>query len=379
MNDPQPHPAASIDPLPSLGWTPARETQALERAGASRAALQPARVGAVHADRLVLYGASEPHDGDLPAWLARAADPLARPGVGDWVLTRARPGAPPLVEHLLPREGSLTRSRPDGRAQLIAANVDVALICSSLDRDLNPRRLERYLLTVAQGEVPAHLLLTKCDLVDDEEREAALARIRQVAGAAPVTLVSPVSGEGMAVVEAALGAGQTGVVIGSSGVGKSTLLNRLLGEQRQLTQPSRADDQRGRHTTTHRELFALPSGGWLIDTPGMRELGLWFDAAAPSAGLEATFADIEALAASCRYRDCQHEGEPGCAVNAATDSGELDPDRLASWGKLRRELARQEARHDPKLAREQRNMMKARGKMYAKHSRKNNKHRKGWR
>ena len=198
-----------------------------------------------------------------------------------------------------------------GVAQVVAANVDVALLVASLNADLNPRRIERYLATAWESGASPVVVLTKADLCED--CDTLKARIEAVAIGVPVHAVSVVTGEGLARLSESLAPGQTAALLGSSGVGKSSLVNALAGASLMATRAIREDDARGRHTTTHRQLVLLPNGRLVLDTPGMRELGLW-DA---DAGVAATFADIEALAAACRFKDCAHGTEPGCAVQAA--------------------------------------------------------------
>ncbi len=280
------------------------------------------------------------HDGQAeiavqaPAVMIRAGtDPRDRPAVGDWVVLAS--GRPPLIEALVPRRSLLVRAAAGERfkAQPIAANVDAVLIVCGLDGDYNPRRIERYLLLVEGSGAMPLVVLTKRDLC--AEADARVAEIQRLAGAATVVLA--VNARELATADTLrpwLGPGATGVLVGSSGAGKSTLTNTLLGIERQRTAVVRRDDSRGRHTTTHRALIALPSGACLIDTPGMREIKLTGteDLAASS------FADIEALAQACRFTDCRHETEPGCAVRAALESGTLEPARWDSYRKLRGEL-----------------------------------------
>ena len=266
------------------------------------------------------------------------------PVAGDFVACAARPGeGAATINHLLPRTSAFTRrAAGGGGAQVVAANVDVAFLVAALNGDLNLRRLERYLaLTYESGAEPA-VVLTKADLCDDVA--AARAEAEAIAWGVPVLAVSALTGEGLEDLAGRLPAGRTAVLLGSSGAGKSTLVNALAGAARMTTREIREHDARGRHTTTHRELVLLPSGGLLLDTPGMRELGLW-DA---DAGLAATFADIEALAERCRFSDCRHEREPGCAVQAAVADGDLDEGRLASFRKLQRELAYMDRKDDPR-------------------------------
>jgi ribosome biogenesis GTPase len=251
-----------------------------------------------------------------------------RPVVGDWV-TASRDG---IIEALEPRRTRLAR-KAAGRndvEQVIAANVDVALVATAAGVDLNERRLERYLAIVRDGGVAPVVLLTKADASAD--LEADLARARAAAAGVDVVAVSAHTGLGLDEVAARIAPDRTAALLGSSGVGKSTVLNRLLGESRQRV-GDLIKGGTGRHTTTRRELFALPSGGWLVDTPGMREVGL-IDA---REGVAEAFPDVEALAASCRFADCAHGAEPGCAVRDAVGSGALAAERLASWRRLKEE------------------------------------------
>ena len=271
------------------------------------------------------------------------------PVAGDWVAAALRPDEGSATIHaVLPRRSAFTRKaagpgRPTG--QVVAANVEMAFLVTSLNADLNARRVERYLATAWESGAAPVVVLTKADLCDD--RDGPLAEIEAVALDVPVHVVSAVTGEGVEALRDCFAPGQTAVLLGSSGVGKSSLVNALAGTELMATGGIREDDARGRHTTTHRELVLLPNGRLVLDTPGMRELGLW-DA---GDGVAAAFADIEALAAACRFADCQHEAEPGCAVRAALDDGSLDPERWRSWGKLQRELAHLDRKEDP-LARE---------------------------
>ena len=257
------------------------------------------------------------------------------PTVGDFVMLEADDaGSPALIRALLPRKSVfLRRAAGDAlRAQAVAANVDIAFICMSLNQNFNLRRLERYLAAAWEsGAMPA-VLLTKADLCADTSQKRAEAA--EVAAGVDVMCVSALEADGCDAVRAYLAPGRTIALIGSSGVGKSTLTNCLLGEAQLVTGGIRGDG-RGRHTTTRRELMLLPGGGCIIDTPGMRELGMW-DAAD---GLERAFADIDALAQGCRFRNCSHNTEPGCAVRAAVAAGQLSAARLQSWRKLQAENA----------------------------------------
>ncbi len=267
---------------------------------------------------------------------------------------------------VLPRRTCFTR-KVAGRtsdAQVAAANVDTVFLVAGLDGDFNPRRIERYLVAAASSGAAAVVVLNKADLVlraNPAQYAVRIAEVEEIAGSAPVHAVSALAGDGLDALAPWLAPGRTVALLGSSGVGKSTLVNALAGAARQDTGPVREADSRGRHTTTHRELVALPGGAWLVDTPGMRELGLVGGAAGGEADAlgAASFGDVEALARACRFADCQHAGQPGCAVAAALADGSLDPERHASWRKLGRELRAHAARHDKKIAAEEKAKWKA--------------------
>lgn len=251
-----------------------------------------------------------------------------RPCVGDWATLQ--PGQPPTLKRLLPRRNALARAAAGGsrQAQLLATNIDLAVVVMGLDGDYNPRRIERYLALIGAAGVPAMILLSKADRCEDpgERRE----EVHGLAGSIPVLAINCKDAAQVAVVAERLGPGRTGVLLGSSGAGKSTLSNTLIGEVRQKTAQVRSHDSRGRHTTTVRSLLKLPSGGCLIDSPGMRELALTGEEPLD----EGQFDDIANLAQTCRFRNCRHDQEPGCAVTNAMVEGRLDPDRFASWRKL---------------------------------------------
>jgi ribosome biogenesis GTPase len=273
-----------------------------------------------------------------------AKGPEDFPAVGDWValelLAHDHSG---VIHDVLPRQTRFARpARGDiASAQVVAANVDVVLLVSGLDHDFNVRRLERYLaLAWASGAEPV-IVLNKADVCDDIAGRVADAAL--VAPGVPVRVVSALEGDGMDSLTPLLEPGKTVALLGSSGVGKSTIVNALLGYERQPTGAVRADDQRGRHTTTSRELLVMPSGALLIDSPGMRSVGMW----EIEAGLADAFRDVEHFAAECRFSDCSHGTEPGCAVQRAIAEGALPAARLESQQKLARESAALAARVDP--------------------------------
>jgi ribosome biogenesis GTPase len=337
--------------------------------------LVPGRVAAVHRGAFDVWTAADAVRSRLPG---RALHDGLDVAVGDWVglsLGTSPPNAAPsggrppaasggpvgdgLVRTVLPRRSAIVRNAAGltTTAQTLAANVDVAFVVSSLGPDLEPRRIERYLVTIWESGASPEIVLTKADRLDDPW--PLTAEVESVALGVPVHVVSALTGQGCDALRARIGPGTTAVLLGSSGVGKSTLVNRWLGEEVMVTRETREDDDEGRHTTTHRQLLVLPGGGLVIDTPGLRELQLWD---VGSAGLEATFADLEDLAADCRFGDCSHVHEPGCAVLAAVDTGELPRERLHSWRKLQRELHAIAMRHDAVLRKEELRKWKVRAR-----------------
>ena len=334
--------AARSEALAGLGWDSGWQAAFGSLPVAAGAGpLVPARVVAAHRGTWdVLTGDGGPSLGaEVSGRLRHEAGPTELPVVGDWVAVDARPAEGAATVHgVLPRRTQLRRKAPadyGSPVQVLAANVDVVLVATSLNRELNARRVERFLTTAWESGARPVLVLTKVDLARDPvEVAVAEAQLEEVAAGVPVVATSAVSGEGLDAVRAFLGAGQTVALVGSSGVGKSTLANALLGEERLLVREIREDDARGRHTTVGRQLIALPDGGGLLlDTPGLRELGLWDD----GTGLDLAFADVAAAAESCRFTDCRHQSEPGCAVRAAVADGALGADRFAGWQKLARE------------------------------------------
>ncbi|PLY04389.1 MAG: ribosome small subunit-dependent GTPase A [Desulfuromonas sp.] len=263
------------------------------------------------------------------------------PVVGDWVVVEPQPGERGFIHALLPRTSSFSRNLPGRRKgkgrerveqQVIAANVDLVFIVSGLDRDYNLRRIERYLTLVGGSGAEAVILLNKADLCADPE--TCQQEVAEIAGNSPVHLCMARDRDTLAVLTPYLKKGKTIALLGSSGVGKSTILNGLLGEERQKIGSVSESDGKGRHTTTHRELFLLAGGAILMDNPGMRELHLWGE----QEDLAESFAEIEELALTCKFSNCRHQTEPGCAVRTAVEQGEINQERLDNYLKLAEEL-----------------------------------------
>lgn len=339
--------------LDTLGWSAWFDVRFREH-GAS--GLVAGRVVADHGHAYTVALDGRDLTASVTGRLAHALGTTAsRPAIGDWVAVRVTSdhGAGSIAT-VLERRSTLSRKRAAAvtEEQVIAANVDLVFIVAALSEAPNLRRLERY-LTIAwdSGAAPV-IVLTKADLTDDPD--AARDDVDAIAPDIPVAVVSNLTGSGLAAVGEHLAPGVTGVLVGPSGVGKSSLINRLLGREQLPAQAVRRDG-RGRHTTTNRQLLLLPSGGMIIDTPGLRELQLWADDEA----LERTFEDIGRLAAGCRYRDCRHDREPGCAVKAAILEGTLPGERLSSYRKLERELRALAMRTDVRLAQEERRKWRA--------------------
>lgn len=321
--------------LRELGWSPffaaAFERQAEPGCLPARVAVQTI------SGKYLLYCDDGEVQGELAGRLQyRAAGPQDLPAVGDWVVARTVPSERrAVIVELLPRRSTFSRRAAGKRAeeQVVAANVDLVFLVQALDSTLNLRRLERYLVVASESGARPVVLLNKSDLCEnlDEVRAA----VERVAAGAPVHVMAARHGLGLDALNGYLAEGVTGAVLGSSGVGKSTIINRLLGAEYFPTQEVREFDDKGRHTTTRRELVILPGRGLLIDTPGMRELQL----IGGTEGLEAAFEDVEALALECKFRDCRHEDEPGCAVRRAVQDGRLPQERLVSYRKLLREIA----------------------------------------
>lgn len=327
--------------LTELGWSSFFQNQ-LD----ADAALIPSRVAGENREVYRIFC----EQGEFPAALSgklrhESASRVGLPAVGDWVLARLRPGEERATIHrVLSRKSSFSRKMAGRKTeeQIIAANVDVVFLVSSLNREFNRRRIERYVTLAWNSGARPVIVLNKADLREDEDAANIRREMKEAANGIQVILASVVRGDGLAELRAIPQIGVTAAFLGSSGVGKSSLINSLMGTHELATQTIRESDDRGRHTTTARQLLLLPQGGIVIDTPGMRELQLW-DA---GEGIEETFADIQELAAECRFRDCRHQAEPGCAVRSAVQAGALAAERLESLQKLAREEQFLEAKLD---------------------------------
>ena len=326
--------------LDDWGWSPFFAEQLAAR---KQPGLLPARV--IRGEKNYFRVWSE--QGELTVRFAgkirhQAEGRAGLPVVGDWVLVKPQPDQRGMIQSLLERKSSFARNLPGRRKgkgrerieqQVIAANVDLVLVVTGLDRDFNLRRIERYLTLVGGSGAEATVLLNKSDLCEDPQGHKA--QVEEIAAGAPVHLCSARDPKQLDFIFDYLRPGRTLALLGSSGVGKSTILNGLLGEERQKIGAVSETLGKGRHTTTHRELFLLPQGGILMDNPGMRELHLWGE----EEDLAESFTDIEELATACRFNDCRHRSEPGCAVIAAVTNQLLSAERLASYQKLKEELA----------------------------------------
>jgi ribosome biogenesis GTPase len=335
--------------LEALGWGPwfARRWGPLVADAPDAQRLEPARVIAPGRG---LHRVLTAHGEVLarPAGRLRGED--VWPAVGDWVALERLGRRDGVIRQVLPRRSKLARKVPGARSeeQVLAANVDRVFLVMGLDDDFSQRRLERLAVVTREGGAEPVVVLSKADLLADDALAERIAEARAAAPGVPVFAVSVPSGRGLEPLAAYLVPTETIALLGSSGAGKSTLLNRLVGREVMATGAVRESDSRGRHTTVHRELVALPNGSLLIDNPGLREVQLWSEG---GEGLEETFEDVEELAAACRFRDCTHEQEPGCALRAAIEAGILDPARLAAYRALAAEIEAMERRRDAAAAR----------------------------
>ena len=359
--------------LERLGWSAFFDDQR------QRLGLGAAAVARICAEQRGLYQVAGEFDG--PAEIGGRFRHLARgpgdfPAVGDWVALRtgeqvpgsrfsvhgsgfsgsgssgSGAGNPAVIDARFERRSALSRAAPGGGEQVLAANVDTVFLVTALTGDLNPRRLERYLTMVWNAGATPVVVLNKTDVADDPA--AAVDTVRHRLPLVDVVAISALHDAALDALTPYLRPAATIALVGSSGVGKSTLVNRLLGRERQAVSALRESDGRGRHTTTSRQLFELPGGALLVDTPGLRELQLWSD----EAGVAGAFDDIAALAADCRFADCAHDTEPGCAVITAVEGGRLDADRLENYRRLMREAAFEDRKRDPAAAAEQKRMWK---------------------
>jgi ribosome biogenesis GTPase len=333
--------------LEALGWSAHFEEAFAQYAGEG---FLPARVAVQHRGAYLVCAETGELAAEPSGRLRHETAPGGLPVAGDWVVVRPHEdGSGATIHAVLPRRTSISRKAAwlAAEEQVLGANVDVVFLVAGLDGDLSLRRLERYLATVWNSGADPVIVLSKADLCDDVD--AALASVAGVAIGVPVHVASGLTGEGVEELRGYLTGPRTVALLGSSGVGKSTLINRLRGEAVQAVGDLRRDG-RGRHTTTTRELVVLPGGGLLLDSPGMRELQLWEG----NEGLGTTFGDVESLAAECRFTDCSHDGEPGCAIQRALVDGSLEPERYASYSKLQREVRALAIRQDKRLQAEER-------------------------
>ncbi|WP_165981060.1 ribosome small subunit-dependent GTPase A [Macrococcus lamae] len=286
-------------------------------------------------------------------------DPLALPAVGDFVLMTLQPGENKgLIEHVLPRKQAFIRQAAgtETKPQIISANIDYAFLAMSCNDNFNVNRMQRFLIAARDSGAEPIILLTKADLIDELEKEIMTAELSGIAGDVPVYFISMHTDDHIAELRALLKDNKSATILGSSGIGKSTLINKLMGEDVMVTNDIRESDSKGKHTTTHRELLLLPDGGIMIDTPGMREFQLW--STGDHIGLSTEFSDIESLIESCRFNDCGHTNEPGCAVQQALSDGTLSAARYEQYEKYQRELAYQERRSNQAMRRAEQDMWK---------------------
>lgn len=345
--------------IDDFGW---HDGWATQFASLAIAGSLPGRVLREYRHRYTIQTAQGVLDGEVTGTF-RHAHPRQEdfPAVGDWVAVVPVPGEEKgRIHAVLPRVSAFRRPAP-GRTseiQVMAANVDTVFLVSGLDGDFNLRRIERYLTMAYDSGANPVIVLNKCDLEPD--LAGRICDVEGVAYGVPIHGVSSLDGTGLDELRSYIQPGKTLVCLGSSGAGKSSLVNALLGTTVMETGEVREDDSRGRHTTTHRELFSLPGGGLIIDTPGIRELQV----SGSGENLEAAFGDVEAYVGSCQFRDCTHSGERGCAVEAAMEAGDLAPERFEAYRKLQREMAYTERRHSENYVYEERKRSRDMGKMY---------------
>lgn len=329
--------------LKELGWNHFFQQQTADK----DPGLLPARVSRQDVNQYVLVSEQGELTGHLPGrFRQQAVSKADLPTVGDWVLASPIQGGEAghvQIEHLLERKSKFSRKEAGDVVdeQIVAANIDTIFIVNGLDDDFNPKRIERYLLLSWDSGAMPVIVLNKADVCEDVDKK--IEALDAIAMGTPIITMSAKQGVGMDAVREHIEPGSTCALMGSSGVGKSTIINSLLGFERFETSSVRADDSKGRHTTTFREMVRLPGGGLIIDTPGMREIQVWAD----EESLSQSFSDIEELALFCKFSDCQHDQEPGCAIRAAIADGSLEEERLVSYRKLLRELQHLEAQQDP--------------------------------
>lgn len=320
--------------LPSYGWD---EQLAAQFEPFAAEGCQPGRVTLEYNQFYRVFNGAEEILAETTGKLRYEAQSRAElPAVGDWVALKKRPDQEYARIHaILPRRSQFTRKTVGTKTeeQVVGANIDTVLLVTALNQDFNPRRVERYLSVAWKSGAAPVVLLSKADLCDDVPDK--VASIEAISNGAPVHAISAKHGDGVAIVQTYCLPGQTVAILGTSGVGKSTLINRLLGVEKQKVKEVREGDERGQHTTRHRELILLPTGGLVLDTPGMRELQLW----EVDEGVEQVFSDVEELLVQCRFSNCQHGNEPGCAIQAALRAGTLQRSRLENYQKLQDELA----------------------------------------
>lgn len=326
--------------------------------------LIPARVVAVHREQYKIVSEFGENSAKLKGSVFfNAKEDVVYPGVGDFVLIMKNPCGDDVIYKVIDRKSKFSRMDTcNGKEQLVACNFDYVFIMTSLNHDFNIKRLERYLTVAYESGAMPIIILTKADLCEDSTEYEE--KLEDIAFGVPIIKISSLTGEGIDEIKNYVKSGKTVVFLGSSGVGKSSLVNAIAGYDLMKVNGIREDDSRGRHTTTHRQLIMLDSGAMIIDTPGMRELGMWD----VSQGLNATFSDIEELESQCKFNDCKHKAEPGCAIKAALDSGKLSKERWENYKKLKKESQRAE-QNITAQERKLNHMLAARswGKAQAKH------------